>query len=89
MKIRFLNDPETDLPHIFKHNVTEEEVIEVVRRPMEHRRGGGRSLVIVGKTEEGRILRVICSDSHNDMFVVTAYDLEGNALKAFKRRHRR
>jgi len=31
MRIRFYIDPETELPHIFNHTVTEEEVMEVRR----------------------------------------------------------
>jgi len=86
MNIRFYIDPETDLPHIFKHGITEAEVEDVVFAPIEVRRGANRSIVMIGKTDSGRILKVACSDSEGDIFVVTAFDLRGNALKAFKRR---
>jgi len=32
MKIRFFKDPETGLPHIYDHGVTEEEVREVLEQ---------------------------------------------------------
>ena len=33
MEIRFYEDPETGLPHIYGHRVTEEEVRQVLRAP--------------------------------------------------------
>ena len=33
MELRFWNDPETGLPHISDHDVTEEEVRQVLRGP--------------------------------------------------------
>jgi hypothetical protein len=33
MEIRFYVDPETGEPHIYRHNVSEEEVEDVLRRP--------------------------------------------------------
>jgi hypothetical protein len=35
MELRFWIDPETDLPHVFNHGVTEEEVRQVMARPAE------------------------------------------------------
>ncbi|GAB1355759.1 hypothetical protein MASR1M12_45080 [Erysipelotrichia bacterium] len=37
--VRFYIDPETDQPHIFKHDVTEDEVLEVLADPGEDRKG--------------------------------------------------
>lgn len=34
MKIRFYLDAETNLPHIYNHNVTEEEVYELRGKPL-------------------------------------------------------
>jgi hypothetical protein len=34
MEIRFHIDPETDLPHIYEHGVTEDEVRVVLMRPI-------------------------------------------------------
>jgi hypothetical protein len=33
MELRFWNDPETGLPHIYNHGVTEDEVHQVLKRP--------------------------------------------------------
>jgi hypothetical protein len=33
MEARFYIDPETGLPHIYNHGVTEEEVLQVLRKP--------------------------------------------------------
>ena len=35
MNIRFYSDPETGLPHIYSHGVTEDEVEEVLLSPGE------------------------------------------------------
>ncbi len=39
MKIRFYIDPETELPHIYRHEVSEDEVKDVLIRPGEDRPG--------------------------------------------------
>ena len=59
MKIRFYIDPETDLPHIYKHDVSEDEVEDVLRRPGEDRPGKEGSRIAMGQTRTGRYLRVI------------------------------
>jgi hypothetical protein len=57
--VRYYIDPETDQPHIYRHAVEKEEVGDVLRRPMEDRPGREGSRVAVGRTEEGRYLRVV------------------------------
>jgi len=91
MEIRFLIDPETRLPHIFEHGVTEKEVTEILRRPGEDRAGNEDSRVALGQTVAGRYLKVIyVRDPVGDgVFVITAYDLEGKPLTAYRRRQRR
>lgn len=91
MEIRFHRDPETGQPHIYDHGVTEGEVREVMRGSGEYRRGTGSSWVALGQTTAGRYLRVIyVPDSGADsIFVVTAFDLTGKPLKAYRRRQRR
>lgn len=37
--VRYYIDPATELPHIYNHSVSEEEVEEVLARPGEDRRG--------------------------------------------------
>ncbi|MCI0376623.1 MAG: DUF4258 domain-containing protein [Gemmataceae bacterium] len=91
MELRFYIDPETDLPHIADHGVTQEEVRQVLSRPEEDRAGTEGSRVALGQTAAGRYLKVIYSrDQEGDgVFVITAYDLIGKPLKAYRRRHRR
>jgi len=90
-KLRFYVDPATGLPHIYKHSVSEDEVAEVLMRPGEDRRGKEGARVAIGQTEAGRYLRVIyVSDpTPGSVFVITAYDLRGKPLIAYRRRRRR
>lgn len=91
MNIRPHIDPETGQPHIFDHGVTEDEVREVLRRPGEDRAGDEDSRVALGQTAAGRYLKVIYirDPSGDSVFVITAYDLTGKPLKAYRRRQRR
>jgi hypothetical protein len=84
-------DPATGEPHIYRHNVRENEVEEVLARPIEDRLGREQSRIAVGQTEAGRYLRVVyVPDPQPDSaFVIAAYDLGPNALKALRRRRRR
>jgi hypothetical protein len=90
-EIRFHLDPETGEPHISRHGVTEEEVAEVLRQPGDDFPGRAGSRIALGVTEAGRPLQVVYvpdPDRHG-VFVVTAYDLRGKALAAYRRRRRR
>ncbi len=90
--IRFYIDPETDLPHIYKHQVSEAEVEQVLAGPGEDRQGSEDSRVAIGQTQSGRYLRVIyVPDAQpGSVFVITAYELHGKALAAYRRRrHKR
>jgi hypothetical protein len=71
--------------------VNEDEVIEVLDKPGEDRTGTEGSRIALGKTTSGRYLRVIyVPDPEPDsVFVVTAYDLTGKSLAAFRRRRRK
>jgi hypothetical protein len=91
MGIRYYRDPETGLPHIYDHNVTESEVEDVLRDPAEDRRGDEGSRVAMGQTRAGRHLRVIYTrdPKPQGVFVITAYELRGKALAAYRRRRRR
>ena len=90
MNIRFYIDPETDLPHIYKHDVYEHEVEDVVTRPGEDRPGKDGSRIAMGQTRAGRYLRVIYvpDPEPDDVFIITAYELSGKPLKAYRRRLR-
>jgi len=91
MKIRFYIDPETHLPHIYNHEGREDEVEDVLRKPGEDRPGKENSRIAIGQTKGGRYLRVIyVPDPEPDsVFVITAYELMGKPLKAYRRRSRR
>lgn len=91
MTLRFYIDRETGLPHIYRHNVSEAEVENVLSRPLEDRPGKEGSRVALGQTRGGRYLRVIyVPDSVSDsVFVITAYELGQKAKQALRRRRRR
>ena len=91
MHLRFYRDPATGEPYIDNHGVTEEEVEAVLRRPGEDRRGREGSRVAIGHTRPGRFLRVIYvpDPEPESIFVITAYELQGKPLAAYRRRQRR
>jgi hypothetical protein len=74
LQTRFYIDPNTGFPHIHNHNVTEDEVIEVLEKPGEDRPGRAASRIALGQTAAGRYLRVIYApDPEPDgLFVITA-----------------
>lgn len=71
--------------------MSEDEVIEVLDKPGEDRPGREGARIALGQTGSGRYLRVIyVPDPEPDsVFVITAYDLAGKALGAFRRRRRK
>jgi hypothetical protein len=91
MDFRYHLDPETGLPHIYGHGVTEAEAEHVLRHPSEDRSGRDGSRHALGQTAEGRYLRVIYvpDDEGDGVFVVTAYEIRGKPLQAYRRRRRR
>jgi hypothetical protein len=91
MKVRFYIDPERDAPHIYRHGVSEQEVEEVLARPGEDRPAAEGARVAIGRTLAGRALRVIYvpDPEPESVFVITAYELRGKPLVAFRRRGRR
>jgi hypothetical protein len=88
MNIRYYIDPVTNQPHIYNHNVTEEEVEEVLLKPGEDRSGRDGSRIAIGQTSAGRYLRVVYVIDHEpkSIFIITAFDLVGKPLTAYKRR---
>jgi hypothetical protein len=90
-KLRFYHDPDTDLPHIYEHNVAEDEVRDVLLISFEDAKGSHGSRVAVGQTRAGRCLKVVyVPDRIGDgIFVIAAYDLRGKPLAAFRRRMRK
>jgi hypothetical protein len=91
LNIRYYIDPETELPHIYRHDVDEAEVEDVLSNPGEDRPGREGSRVAMGRTSDGRYLRVIYVPdlAPNSVFVITAYELQGKPLIAYRRRRRR
>jgi len=91
MELRFWLDPETGLPHILNHGVTEEEVRQVLSRTGEEFPGRDRSRIRLGQTQAGRYSQVVyVPDTVGDgAFGVTAFDLTLKARRAFRRRQRR
>jgi hypothetical protein len=91
MRLRYYLDARTGLPHVRSHDVSESEVEEVLNAPGEDRPGAEGSRIAIGQTEAGRYLRVIYVPDPEpaSVFVITAYTLEGKALKAYQRRRKR
>jgi hypothetical protein len=89
MRVRLYVDPQTGLPHIHRHSVSEEEVQDVLAGPSEDRMGREGSRVALGQTRAGRYLRVIYVPQTEGAYVITAYELTGKALMAYRRRRRR
>ncbi len=91
MNVRFYIDSATGQPHILKHGVEEEEVEQVLADRGEDRPGREGSRIAIGQTAEGRYLKVVyVRDPRPDtVFVITAYELQGKPLFAYRRRLRR
>ena len=77
MTVRFYIDPATGQPHIYGHSVLEEEVEDVLARPMEDCAGRAGARLALGQTQAGRYLRVIYVPDPipTSVFVITAYEL--------------
>lgn len=91
MNVRFYSDPATGDPHLLRHGVTEEEAEDVLRNPGEDRPGREGSRVALGQSRAGRYLRVIyaADPEPESVLVITAYELTGKPLAAYRRRRRR
>lgn len=89
MNIRFYVDPETSEPHFYHHGVTEDEVADAIQNPGEDRPGREGARVVIGQTRGARYLRVIYVPEPGGAFVITAYELSGKPLMAYRRRRRR
>ena len=89
--IRFYVDPDTGLPHIYGHRVTEDEVEYVLATSADDRRGRDDSRVCEGQTAGGRYLRIIYvpDDDGDGLFVITAYPIHGRGRRAHRRRRTR
>ena len=90
-EIRYYIDPVTDQPHIYGHNVDESEVEDILSNPAEDGPNRADSRIAIGQTTGGRFLKIIYSPDEDGLgiFVITAYDLRGASLHAFRRRMRK
>jgi hypothetical protein len=74
------------LPHIHNHQVSEDEVIEVLEKPAEDRPGREGARIALGHTSSGRyLLSSMFPPEPDSVFVITAYDLAA----AFRKRRRK
>lgn len=91
MLIRYHIDPSTGLPHIYKHNIAEHEVEDILREPSQDIRGRDDSRIAIGQTSAGRYWRVIYVPDPvpDSVFVITAYELGPKAKRAIRRRKRK
>lgn len=91
MEFRYYIDPATELPHIYGHGINEAEVEHVIQNPGEDIPGRDDSRQALGQTAAGRYIRVIYvpDEEPNSVFVVTAYEMTGKPLQAYRRRRRR
>ena len=91
MDLRFNIDPETGLPHIYRHGVEEYEVQDVLDDPIETTVSRDNSRVVIGQTRGGRYLLVAYRQNRATapILVITAYQLRGKDLARFRRRRRR
>ena len=88
MNLRFYIDSTSGLPHIYNHDVNEDEVDQALANRGEDRPGDKGSRIATGQTDAGRYLRVIYvrDPKPDSVFVITAYELSGKPLKAYRRR---
>ena len=91
MQIRYHINPTTGLPHIYDHFVSENDVEDILGRPLQDIRGRDDSRIAIGQTGGGRYLKVIyVSDPIPDsVFVITAYELGPKAKRAIRRKQRK
>jgi hypothetical protein len=91
MNVRFYIDPETGRPHVENHGVSTKETVQVLERAGQDYMGHDGARIALGQTVSGRPLKVVYrpDEDKDGVFVITAYPLRGNELKAYKRRLRR
>jgi hypothetical protein len=91
MEVRNFLDPETGQPHIYDHGVTEAEAEQILRGSGEDLPAAKESRMKLGQTQAGRYLQVIYvpDEDGEGVFVITAYELQGKAKRAYRRRRRR
>jgi hypothetical protein len=91
MDVRFYLEPETDEPHIYNHGIAEEEAVEALRSSGEDRPGRNGRRVFIRRTLAGKRLRDVYVPVFelDNVLVITAHELAGKPLVAYRRRRRR
>ena len=91
LKVRFYIDRESGEPHFARHELSKDEVLEVLANPLEDRPGHEGARTALGRTCGGRYTRVVyVPDPRPDsVFVITAYEIGPKARLALVRRLRR
>jgi hypothetical protein len=91
VEIRFYLNPRTGEPHILDHGLTEIEVQDVLDGPAEIRPARDGAMSALGRTRNGRLLRVIYrfETTTDSYLVITAFEPGPAAARAFRRRQRR
>ena len=86
MNIRFYSDLETGLPHIYNHGVTEDEVEDILFNSGEDWLGRRKTRNALGQTQGSRYLQVVYvrDPEPNSVFVITAYEITGKPLTAYR-----
>ena len=72
------DDPEGNVQHIAEHDITKEEVEEVLENPdgIETSRSSGRPIAF-GETASGRLIAVVFEEIDDEtVYSVTAYEVE-------------
>lgn len=73
--------------HIAEHDVTMDEVSEVLSAPHVESPGRNDTILVAGQTDAGRYLLVVAVDEgHGQAFVVTAREMSDREKKAYRRR---
>lgn len=91
MDIRYHRDPETGLPHIYDHGVTEREVEEILGAIGDDYPARRDSRMKLGQTAAGRYLQVfyVPDEDGIGLFVITSFEMTEKRKRAFRRRRRR
>jgi len=91
MQIRYHLDTATGLPHIYEHEVSEQEIEDILGQPLQDIRGRDDSRISIGQTRDGRYLKVIYVPDPvpDSVFVISAYELGSKAKPAIRRWRRR